>query len=108
MAEVEAALERVQTLDPIGIGARNPGECIAIQLRALTPNEPGRDLAIRVATEHLDMVAQQDYANLRRQLGCQMQTWTSRCGPDPRLPSTTWFNDTSQYRAVRGTRCIRA
>jgi RNA polymerase sigma-54 factor len=69
LAEIEAVLERVQTLDPIGIGARDLAECIAIQLRQLAPEEPGRDLAIRIARGNLDMVAQHDYANLRRELG---------------------------------------
>jgi RNA polymerase sigma-54 factor len=68
-AEVETMLGRIQTLDPLGIGARTPGECIAIQLRALHEDEPGRHLAIDIATSNLDMVAQQDFANLRRQLG---------------------------------------
>jgi RNA polymerase sigma-54 factor len=69
VAETEAMLERIQTLDPLGIGARSPNECIAIQLRALRADEPGRDLAIDITLNNLDMVAQQDYANLRRQLG---------------------------------------
>ncbi len=69
LEEIEAMLARVQTLDPLGVGARTPGECIAIQLKALRAGEPGRDVAIQIANHNLDMVAQQDLANLRRQLG---------------------------------------
>ena len=35
------------------------GECIALQLRQLHPDTPARDVAIRVALEHLDLVAGQ-------------------------------------------------
>jgi len=66
--EIETTLQQVQELDPLGVGARSPGECIAIQLRALESSEPCRDVAIDIALNNLDMVAQQDYGNLRRQL----------------------------------------
>jgi RNA polymerase sigma-54 factor len=66
--EIETTLQQVQELDPLGVGARSPGECIAIQLRALESTEPARDVAIDIALNNLNMVAQQDYGNLRRQL----------------------------------------
>ncbi len=69
-AEVERVLGIVQSLEPAGVGARNLGECIALQLRQLDPETPARDLAIRVALEHLDLVAGQHLALLRRQLRC--------------------------------------
>ena len=52
------------------IGARNLGECIALQLRQLDPQTPGRGIAIRVALEHLDLVAGQQFSLLRRHLRC--------------------------------------
>ncbi len=67
-AEIEATLKRLQLLDPVGVGARDLAECITVQLRQFDPGEPGRNLAIRIAESCLDMVAQHDYANLRRQL----------------------------------------
>lgn len=69
-AQVERALAAVQSLEPAGVGARNLGECIALQLRQLHPETPGRDIAIRVALEHLDLVAGQQLALLRRQVRC--------------------------------------
>jgi RNA polymerase sigma-54 factor len=68
--DVERVLAAVQSLEPAGVGARNLGECIALQLRQLDPATPGRDTAIRVALEHLDLVAGQQLALLRRQLRC--------------------------------------
>ena len=67
--ELEALLHRVQQLDPAGIGGRTPAECISIQLHQLSPAEPGRELAIRIAEDDLDLLAEGDYAALRRKLG---------------------------------------
>src|SRR5260370_5084465 len=69
-ADVERVLHAVQSLEPVGVGARNLGECIALQLRQLHPDTPARDTAIRVALEHLDLVAGQQLQLLRRQLRC--------------------------------------
>jgi RNA polymerase sigma-54 factor len=69
-ADVERALGAVQSLEPAGVGARSLGECISLQLRQLHPDTPARDVAIRVALEHLDLVAGQQWVLLRRQLRC--------------------------------------
>src|SRR5208282_5547806 len=69
-ADVERVLNAVQSLEPAGVGARTLGECIALQLRQLHPDTPARDVAIRVALEHLDLVAGQQLVLLRRQLRC--------------------------------------
>jgi RNA polymerase sigma-54 factor len=69
-SEVERVLGTVQSLEPAGVAARNLGECIALQLRQLDPGTPARDIAIRVALEHLGLVAGQQLVLLRRQLRC--------------------------------------
>jgi RNA polymerase sigma-54 factor len=66
--EVERALAKVQRLDPVGVGARSLSECIVLQLSALDDATQGLALAIRVAESHLDLVAGQNYAELRRSL----------------------------------------
>jgi len=66
--EIEATLAKVQSLDPIGIGARSLSECLVLQLAQLEAVTPGRDLAIRLATDHLDLVASQEYGEIRRNL----------------------------------------
>ena len=45
--EVESILSYIQGLDPLGVGARSPGECLAIQLRIQYPNNP---LALKSAS----------------------------------------------------------
>jgi RNA polymerase sigma-54 factor len=67
--EVGRALAKVQALDPAGVGARDLAECITIQLLQLAPDTPGRALALTVAQSHLDLVAGQELATLRRRLG---------------------------------------
>lgn len=69
LAELEAALGKVQALDPAGIAARNLGECIALQLRLLAADTPALDLALRIAAEALDLVAAGELSMLRRRFG---------------------------------------
>ncbi|MDX1508917.1 MAG: RNA polymerase factor sigma-54, partial [Woeseiaceae bacterium] len=66
--EIEAVRKKVQTLDPVGIGARSLSECIVLQLRQLDEDTPGLQLAIRLATDHLDLVATRAHGELRRTL----------------------------------------
>jgi RNA polymerase sigma-54 factor len=69
LAEVAQTLTKIHGLDPVGVGARDLSECIRIQLAQLAPEVPGRDLALSVAQSHLDLVAEQELAMLRRKLG---------------------------------------
>jgi RNA polymerase sigma-54 factor len=68
VAAIEAVLKHVQGFDPVGIGARSVGECIELQLAQLAPDTPGLATALAVARGHLDLVATQQLALLRRQL----------------------------------------
>jgi len=69
LEELEQTLVKVQALDPAGIGARDLGECVRIQLRQLSPNVPGLDLALAITVDGLDLVAEQELGILRRRLG---------------------------------------
>ena len=71
--EVEAALRVVQQFDPVGIGARSVAECIELQLAQLDPATPGLELAHQLAQRHLQLVADQQYMVLRRQLACSAE-----------------------------------
>src|SRR6185369_12735906 len=67
-AEIEAMLRIVQGFDPIGVGARDLGECVTLQLRVLDPATPGLATALTLAQAHLDQVASRELALLRREL----------------------------------------
>jgi RNA polymerase sigma-54 factor len=62
---VERTLALVQSLDPAGIGARDLGECLAIQLRERDRFDP----CMASLIEHLDLVARRDYPALCRICG---------------------------------------
>jgi len=64
--DVEQVLAFVQTLDPTGVGARSASECICLQLAQLEPETPGRELALAIAHDHLQQVADRDLASLQR------------------------------------------
>lgn len=66
--EIERTLTKIQRLDPVGVGARSISECIILQLSQLEWKTPGLQLAISIASDHLDLVASRDYGELRRGL----------------------------------------
>ncbi len=68
--DLETALVQLQHLDQPGLGARNLSECLALQLKALPEDTPQRDLAIRLVSNHLDLLAAHDFAKIKKLLRC--------------------------------------
>jgi RNA polymerase sigma-54 factor len=66
--ELQVALTLLQSLDPIGVGARNLAECLDLQLQALPAATPGKACARNIAREHLPLLAQHDFARLKKLL----------------------------------------
>ena len=66
--EIEAAIQLVQRLDPAGVGARSVGESVLLQLAQLDPSTPCLELARAIAAEHLELVAERQTNELKRQL----------------------------------------
>ncbi len=67
------ALRHLQNMEPAGIGARSPSECLLLQLRAMHP-EAGLEsriaaLASVIVEHHLEALAQRDYSRLRQLTG---------------------------------------
>jgi RNA polymerase sigma-54 factor len=69
--EVARAVARIQTLDPLGVGARDLRECLLIQAR-----EQGEefDLPRRILTEHFDLFSRGDVAGVARRLKISRET----------------------------------
>ena len=65
LADAEAALALVQSLDPTGVGARTLGECIALQAREADRYDP----AMARLIDNLDLVARGEVARLKRMCG---------------------------------------
>ena len=68
LEELGIALRHLQNLEPAGVGARSPGECLALQLRIM-PDEPARRLALDIVEKHLELLASRDYTRLKNITG---------------------------------------
>lgn len=64
--EVEAVLHQIQNFDPVGVGARDVGECLGLQMRQLEAGTPGLGPARVIAEQHLKILASRDFTQLRR------------------------------------------
>jgi len=69
--EVEAAVRAVQSLDPIGVGARDLRECLLLQLRFLEIDAPLVEVIIR---DHWEEFMQRKFVALAKTLGIDMKT----------------------------------
>lgn len=67
--DIEAVIHRVQRLDPPGIAARTPSECLLVQLAGRSEATPALDLARRLVSEHFAALAECDLAALARRAG---------------------------------------
>ena len=68
--ELAVALRFVQSLEPAGVGARSPSECLELQLVRLPAEKPGRGVALAIVRNHLDALAAHDTPRLLRDLAC--------------------------------------
>jgi DNA-directed RNA polymerase specialized sigma subunit, sigma54 homolog len=78
LAQVEAVLKVLQTLDPSGVGARSLAECLAIQLKERDRYDP----AMQALIAHLDLLAKRDLAALKscaRSTKKICWTWSRSC-----------------------------
>ncbi|WP_338467189.1 RNA polymerase factor sigma-54 [Novosphingobium sp. ZN18A2] len=62
LVEVEEALVLVQSLDPTGVGARDLGECLALQAREADRYDP----CMATLLDNLDLIGRGDLARLKR------------------------------------------
>ena len=109
--DLQIALNQVQSLEPAGIAARTPSECLALQLRA-QPANAVRDLALVIVREHLELLAERNFVRIRRATGCSEDALREAhaliCSLDPR-PGLQYGADDTGYivpdvvvRKVRG------
>jgi RNA polymerase sigma-54 factor len=93
--EIENTLRKVQRMDPAGVAARTPSECITLQLRQLSPDTEGLNAAIDIAEQSLDLVADQDYTALRHKHRLTVEdldialALVRGCNPKPGLSVST-------------------
>jgi RNA polymerase sigma-54 factor len=68
--ELLAVLHQLQAFDPAGVGARDLGECLALQLAPLPDDTPGRVLALRIATGPIDRLPKVGIDGIAAELHC--------------------------------------
>jgi RNA polymerase sigma-54 factor len=66
--EVEVVLRRIQQFEPSGIGARDLRECLLLQLRQLPERTEWLSEAVRLVSDHLDILGARDYSLLMRRM----------------------------------------
>src|SRR5690554_5285098 len=65
--EVAVVLKRIQNFDPIGVGARDVGECLLLQLNHWPDDTPWLAETRIVLQEHIDLLGNRDYRTLARE-----------------------------------------
>jgi RNA polymerase sigma-54 factor len=73
LSELNAALRIIQSFDPLGVGARDVRECLLLQLQAsaLPAGDGALNLAFKLVSDHLELLAAKDFVKLRRLLHCE-------------------------------------
>ncbi|WP_141453761.1 RNA polymerase factor sigma-54 [Pseudoxanthomonas sp. z9] len=66
--EISVVLHQLQRFDPVGVGARNLGECLRLQLLVLSDDTPGKALAMRIADGPLDRLPRSGVAGIAAEL----------------------------------------
>ena len=66
--EIEVVLRRIQQFEPAGVGARDLRECLLLQLRQLPERTPWLGEAVRLVSDHLEVLGSRDYSLLMRRM----------------------------------------
>jgi RNA polymerase sigma-54 factor len=66
--ELEAVLNLIQSMEPAGVGARDLGECLGLQLSQFNENTPWLDEAKYLVNNCLNLLAGHDYGQLMKNL----------------------------------------
>jgi RNA polymerase sigma-54 factor len=91
LERLQMALRLLQSLDPLGVGARDLPECLVLQLRACARCE-AQAIAVIVAKHHLELLAKRDFKKLAAATGADdellkaAQTLIVQCEPKPGRP----------------------
>jgi RNA polymerase sigma-54 factor len=98
--ELQIALKHLQHFEPSGVGARNLGECLKLQLATLSDDTIFRAEALEVVNNHLDALASRDFNRLRKVLRCDDETLRGTqkliTGLNPR-PGREYASDDTRY-----------
>lgn len=86
-AEIEAVIEKLQQMEPVGVFARSLTECLRLQLKDMDRLDP----VMEVFLDNLEMMASGDVAGLRKKCNADAEDFAQmiadirRCNPKPGL-----------------------
>ena len=66
--EIQTALRQIQRFDPVGVGARDLGECLRLQLQVLDEDTPARQLAMELTRGALERLPKVGAAGLAAEM----------------------------------------
>jgi len=72
--QAEKVLKKIQTLEPIGIGARNLQECLLIQIRNSSYDPYYSYLAEKILSDHFEDFANRRFDNIQKNLNLTKET----------------------------------
>ena len=100
LEEMQIALRRVQSLEPMGVAARDVGECLRLQLPSIACAQM-RGLAGTIIALHLPLLAARDIHGLVRRLGETPARVEAACDRIRRLePRPGWRLGSSRVACV--------
>ncbi len=74
MDDIDRVLATLQKLEPVGVAARSPQECLALQLHAKEPSLPGYQTAEHIIAQYLPLLANKEFSKLRKLLDVSEKT----------------------------------
>ena len=99
--ELKTALSLLQSFDPVGVGARNASECLALQVKRMAGVPMvTRRMALTIVEHHLTWFAQREFNKLKKALDCddedlrEAQAVIRQCNPHP---GALFASDVSDY-----------
>ncbi len=79
VADVERVLAQLQTLEPVGIGARDLRECLLIQLDYLERQGVTNPYARRIVEHHLKQLGEHKFGRIAQELGTTPEAIAEAC-----------------------------
>ena len=71
---VEKIIKSVQSLDPVGVGARSLQECLELQLEKKNINRPEVNYGLKIIKNHFNEFSHKHYKKLQERLGIDQET----------------------------------
>ena len=96
--QIKSLLEKVQSLDPPGVGAMNLQECLILQIKRKIKKDKLSDLAEKILTESFDQFSRKHYEKLIEKYNINKETLKSVINLISKLNPKPGGNLTNEYR----------